>query len=443
MCRRMSLGSAWICELCPPDQRRQVFNRTGSPAVIVQPQNAADIATAIRFARDQRLVLSIRSGGHGIAGQATNDSGLVIDLACLNQVEVLDAAQHRVRIGAGTTWGEAAEALAAHGLAISSGDTRSVGVGGLTLGGGIGWMVRKYGLTIDHLEGAELVTANGEILHVSANEHPDLFWAIRGGGGNFGVATAFEFRAQPISSVISATITYDVSETQAVLTRWRDAMRAAPEELTSMAVVFPGFGEISPQIFVIACYAGDDEAAGRAAIQPLLELGNVQQQDIQRKPYHTLLEEAPHPPGMRMVSEAGFIRTLSDDLLATIPAHFGRTGAPILQLRSLGGAMARLESQATAFPYRDCEAIFWSAAWTPLNAPSTQADDTRRAAWDALKHFRVGTYLNFLSDASQDHVAAAYPPATYARLASIKAKYDPDNVFNQNHNIKPAVGTYA
>ncbi|MBZ0303258.1 MAG: FAD-binding oxidoreductase [Anaerolineae bacterium] len=424
---------------------RSIFNQTSSPAIIVRVKNNEDIATAIQFAQDYQLKLAVRSGGHGLTGLATNDGGLVIDLSHLNQVEVLDPAEHLVRIGAGAKWGQAAEALAAHGLALSSGDTKSVGVGGLTLGGGIGWMVRKYGLTIDRLEAAEIVTATGDTVRVSAHEHPDLFWAIRGGGGNFGVVTSFDFRAQPVQAVVGGLITYDLTETESVLKKWAAFMRTAPEELSSTLVVFSGFGpQFPPQIMVYAYYAGGDQAAANAAIQPLLELGAVKSQDIQKKPYHTLLEEGRvRPAGIRMVSESGFIRTVSDDAVAAIATHFGQPGTPIIQVRSLGGAVARIRPHETAFAHRDSEAVFWSVKMIPADSAPEVVEGVRQETWQWLKPFASGAYVNFLSDASDPSVAAAYPPATYDRLAAVKALYDPDNVFNQNHNVRPVVGNYA
>ena len=206
---------------------RNGFSATGSPAVIVRPQSNEDVAAAIQYARDNHLKLTVRSGGHSQSGMSTNDGGMVIELGHFNKVEVVDPAQHRVRIGAGAKWGDVAQTLSSQGLALSSGDTNSVGVGGLTLGGGIGWLVRKVGLTIDNLESAEIVTADGSALHVSAGVHPDLFWAIRGGGGNFGVVTAFDFRAHPLKSIVAGMAIYDVAEAETVLTKWAAAMRRA------------------------------------------------------------------------------------------------------------------------------------------------------------------------------------------------------------------------
>ncbi|WP_165423505.1 FAD-binding oxidoreductase [Ktedonosporobacter rubrisoli] len=424
---------------------RNVFNQTGSPAGIVKAQTHQDIVEALRFAREQELPLSVRSGGHGLSGQATNTEGLVIDLAAFHQVEILDPKRHLVRLGAGAHWGEAAQALAEHGLAISSGDTKQVGVGGLTLGGGIGWLVRTHGLTIDSLCAAELVTADGRILRVSVEEHPDLFWAIRGGGGNFGVVTSFDFYAIPCPAVIGGSVIYDVAEAESVLAAWAQAMREAPEELNSTILLFSGFGaQVPPRVSVLFCYAGDAQAKADAAIQPLLHLGTVQTQHIQKMPYHAMLEDAVSPPpGLKNVGHNGFLKTLSNEAIAVLAANYGQPGKPIAQIRSLGGAMARVRSQATAFAHRESEALVIVPAFAPVSAGEVQAQQIRQAAWGPLAALSRGAFVNFLTDASQASVAAAYPDETFARLASIKATYDPDNLFNQNWKSKLAVKTQA
>lgn len=427
------------------EKLRNVFNHKGSPAVIIRVHTAEDIVAALRFAREQGLAVSVRSGGHGLNGLATNSGGLVLDLAAFNQVELLDPERHLVRIGVGAQWGEAAKALAAHGLALSSGDTNQVGVGGLTLGGGIGWMVRTYGLTIDSLRAAQIVTADGRILRTSAEEHPDLFWAIRGGGGNFGVVTFFEFEAQPCPIVTGGTVTYEVAAAESVLVGWTRAMREAPDELNSTLVLFSGFGpQVPPRVSVLLCYAGDDEAAANAAIEPFLHLGSVQTRDLQRKPYHTMLEDAaPLPPNLKLAGHDGFLETLNTEAIAALTASYGQPGQPIAQIRGLGGALARVSSQATAFAHRSAEALVVVPAFAPVDALAEQVEQIRQAAWRPLAPLSHGAYVNFLSDASAASVAASYPSATYARLASTKATYDPDNVFNQNQNIKPAVNTQA
>ncbi len=423
---------------------RRSFSRNGSPSVIVQVKSNEDIANAIQYAVDHDLKLSVRSGGHGFSGLSTNEGGLIIDLAHFNSVELLEEAQHLVRVGAGAKWGSVAEKLAEYGLALSSGDTSSVGVGGLTLGGGIGWLVRKYGLTIDSMVGADIVTADGRALHLSKQENADLFWAIRGGGGNFGVVTAFEFRAQPLKTVTGGMINYDLSEAKSALTKWVEVMRNAPEELNSTFILFPGFGPQMPaQLMVFLCYGGEDEAAAKVAIQPLLELGTPTNQMIETKPYYKMLEEAMPPADIIPVSESGFVRTLDAEVIETLAEHFGRPGTPILQIRSLGGAVARVASDATAFAHRDYEAIFWMTTMMPATTPAEQATKARQEAWKPLKQFVTGAYINFLSAVDEDSVSTAYPAETYARLSSIKAAYDPNNVFNQNHNVKPKIGEPA
>lgn len=427
------------------DQLRNVFNQEGHPAVIVRGQSPGDIVLALRFAREQHLPVSVRSGGHGLSGLATNTGGLVLDLAHFNTVEILDPKPHLVRIGAGARWGEVARALATRGLAISSGDTNQVGVGGLTLGGGIGWMVRTYGLTIDSLQAAELITADGRILRISANEHPDLFWAIRGGGGNFGVVTSFDFHAHPCKAIVGGEVIYEMAEVETLLTNWTSAMREAPEELNSTLVLFSGFGpKVPPQIRALLCYAGDDEAAASVAIKPFLQLGTMRSQDIQRKPYYAMLEdEVSPPPSFKMLGYDGFLKTLNEEALGVIAANYGRVGTPSIQIRGLGGAMARVSPQATAFAHRESEALVIVPAIGPVNATEEQAQHIRETAWGPLEPLTSGAYINFLSDANEASVAVAYPGATYARLASIKARYDPDNVFNQNQNIKPSAKTHG
>jgi len=422
---------------------RHVFNRTGSPAVIVRGRTNEDIVTTLRFAREQRLLLSIRSGGHLLTGQATNDSGLVLDLTRFNTVTLLDPKRRLVRIGAGAHWGEVANALAEH-LAISSGDTKQVGVGGLTLGGGIGWMVRTHGLAIDSLRAAELVTADGRILRVTA-EQPDLFWALRGGGGNFGVVTSFDFEAQPCKAIVGGSVIYDTTEAHYVLSNWTSAMRDAPDELNSTIVLFSGFGpQAPPHVMVLICYAGDDEAMAREAIQPLRRLGAVRSEDIRKKPYAAMLEDdMVIPPSLKLAGHDGFVQTLSAEVLAALAAHYGQPGAPIAQIRRLGGAMARISPEATAFAHRGNEALVVVPAFAPVDAPAEQVQQIREAAWRPLAPWSSGAYGNFLSEASAASVAAAYPGATYARLAQIKAIYDPENVFNQNLNIKPATDAQA
>jgi FAD/FMN-containing dehydrogenase len=269
---------------------------SGSPAHVLRPKNVEDVQAGVRFAASAGLVLSVRGGGHGFPGFGTNDGGIVIDLSRLANVEIIDKERHLVRIGGGATWGQVAAVLAPHGLAISSGDTKSVGVGGLTLTGGIGWKVRKYGLALDSVAAAEVVTASGEVVHASAQENPELFWAIRGGGGNFGIVTAFEFVAHPTTDVFYGKIAFPAPAAATVLRGWADYLRTAPEELTSVAEFanpFAGGPEAPVEIYV--AIDGDDPELAAKAIDPIRRLGTVLDDDVALTPYaDTLVDGATH-----------------------------------------------------------------------------------------------------------------------------------------------------
>ncbi|MER7370964.1 FAD-binding oxidoreductase, partial [Nonomuraea wenchangensis] len=280
----------------------------GSPALVLRPKTVADARAGVRFAAAAGLPLSVRGGGHGFAGFATNDGGVVLDLAHLAQVEIVDERRHLVRVGGGATWGQVADALAPHGLAISSGDTRSVGVGGLTLGGGIGWKVRKYGLALDSLVAAEVVTAAGDVVRASAEENPELFWALRGGGGNFGVVTAFVFAGHPTTDVFHGTITFPAAEAATVLQGWAEHLRTAPEELTSVAdFANPFAGGPQAPVQVHVAFDGDDPRLAARAIDPLRRLGTVTGDGVELRPYaETLVEGLVPPPGIRLVTRSGF-----------------------------------------------------------------------------------------------------------------------------------------
>ena len=268
------------------------------------PQSVEDVQAGVRFAASAGLLLSVRGGGHGFPGFGTNDGGVVIDLGKLANVEIIDKERHLVRIGGGATWGQVAAALAPHGLAISSGDTKSVGVGGLTLTGGIGWKVRKYGLALDNVAAAEVVTASGEVVRASAEENPELFWAIRGGGGNFGIVTAFEFAAHPTTDVFYGKIAFAASEAATVLQGWADYLRTAPDELTSTADFANPFGggpEAPVEIHV--AFDGDDPELAAQAIDPIRRLGTVTGDDIALQPYaDTLADGMTPPPGIEVLA---------------------------------------------------------------------------------------------------------------------------------------------
>ena len=422
------------------DDAARVFFATGRPALVVRPRDPDEVAAAIRYATRHDVAVSVRSGGHSPLGHSTNTGGIVIDLAHLDGVDVLDADRRLVRVGGGATWGKVSATLDPYGWALTAGDTSDVGVGGLTLGGGMGWMVRRHGLAIDNLVGARVVTADGRLVTASGEEHPDLFWALRGGGGNFGVVVDFDFVAQPVSTVHYGTITYEVDDPADLIRRWRDAMRLAPEELSSTLALLPQMPGAARLANVLLCFAGAPGTAvadADAAIEPMLELGTVIQASITEQRYAEILEDAQHPPGVRLVGRNTLVRSIDDGVIAAIEALLGAAGPRAVAVRSLGGAFARVASDATAFAHREAEAMLVGMVILPETATDAEAERALEP-WRAVAAYGVGTYINFQGSATDADLAAAYPPATYARLAAVKSAYDPGNLFALNHNIEPA-----
>ncbi len=408
----------------------------GTPDLVVRPRDAAEVAAALRYAAGAGLTVSVRSGGHSMAGFGTHTDGMVIDLRRISHVRVLDRAARRVRVGAGATWGAVSRTLQPDGLALSAGDTASVGVGGLTLGGGIGWMVRRYGLAIDSLAGAELVTADGQLIHADAAQHDELFWALRGGGGNFGVVVSFDFTAQPVTSVHYGRITYQAASLPRIIAGWRDLMRAADENLTTtLSLMPPVMGQPDGAVLQI-CYASPDPAATATALRPFRQLAPVAGENIRVVPYAGILEDPVQSPEVRLEIRNALFPEPDDAAIAAIAALRG--GGAVAGLRSLGGAAARVEPDATAFAHRDTEVMAVAAVMLPPGAPPSRASQAL-AGWPALAARSSGAYIGFLGSATDADVAAAYPPATHQRLAAVKRRYDPDNVFRRNHNVLPGL----
>jgi FAD/FMN-containing dehydrogenase len=428
---------------------RTVWNGTADhlPGLIVRCASAADVSAAVTFAREQSLELSVRSGGHSLAGYGTNDGGMVIDLSHMKAISI-DPERRIAKMEAGLTWGEVANTLQPHGLALSSGDTRTVGVGGLLLGGGIGWMARKYGLTLDHLRAVELVTADGEHLRASAEEHADLFWGLRGGGGNFGIATSFEVDLHPAGIVLGGAVFYEMVEAASILREYARYAATAPDELTTMAMLMaappapfiPPDKHGSPVVAVSLCYTGD-LAQGERVIAPLRHLGTVVADVIAPIPYpvmFTFTEEATRPD-FPQYARSLFASSLSDDLVQSIVcASAGRISPEtMVQIRILGGAVSRVPADATAFAHRDKQAMLsvFNTQFQPGNDEHLlQAEQV----WQSLRPYADGVYVNFLADEGEQRIKEAYPPATYARLAALKERYDPTNLFHLNQNIRPA-----
>jgi len=421
------------------ESARRAVMASGRPASVLRPKSVGDVQAGVRFAASAGLVLSVRGGGHGFPGFGTNDDGVVIDLSTLATVEIIDNERHLVRIGGGATWGQVAAALAPHGLAISAGDTKSVGVGGLTLTGGIGWKVRKYGLALDNVVAAEVVTANGGVVRASAEENPELFWAVRGGGGNFGIVTAFAFVAHPTTDVFSGKIAFPASEAAAVLQGWADYLRTAPEALTSVAdVANPFAGGPAAPVEISVAFDGDDPARAAQAIAPIRRLGTVLADDIALKPYaDTLVDGMTPPPGIQLVTRSAFVDTDSVPEVLQILAEVGASErSPLIAVRSVGGAVSRVPADATAYAHRQAElmVVTTTAGPKPVVEAARPALD---AIWGRLAPHVNGAYANFLTSATEEDVAAIYPPETYQRLAAVKRQYDPGNLFARNHNVRP------
>ncbi|SFA94087.1 FAD/FMN-containing dehydrogenase [Amycolatopsis marina] len=436
---RSHLGSM---VLLPEDdgyaEAARTFSTTGTPALIVRPRDAHEVSAAIRYARHQDLAVSVRSGGHSVLGHSAGVGGMTLDLRRLDAVTMIDDGERIVRIGAGADWGRVAAFLEPYGLALTAGDHARVGVGGLTVGGGIGWLVRKHGLAIDNLLAARVVTADGRLLVASEDENEDLFWAIRGGGGNFGVVVSFDFAAQPVTTVHYGTVTYQGDDVVSLLRGWRDHMRSAQDELSSTLVLTPKLFGMPESVMLLLCYSGNDSAAAAEAIDPLLGLGTVTGKQISATRYVDILEkEAELPPGVRIAARNSLVRSLGDEVLAAIAGTHGSNTSTVLSLRSLGGAFARVPADATAFAHRDAEAMIVATAF--LEEGATEAEvEKALTPWQAVAAHGSGVYGNFQGSETAADLAAIYPPATYARLAAAKQTYDPANVFHRNHNIAPS-----
>jgi FAD/FMN-containing dehydrogenase len=428
------------------DQARTIFygGFDRRPALIVRVADAADVAQVITLARQTGLPLAVRSGGHSNAGHGVVDDGIVLDLADMRALDI-DVEHRTAWAETGLTAAEYSAATAVHGLATGFGDTGSVGIGGITLGGGVGYLVRRYGLTIDSLLAADIVTADGQLRRVDAETEPDLFWAIRGGGGNFGVATRFQYRLHEVGTIVGGLLV--LPATPEVIAGFVAAAEAAPAELSTIANIMPAppmpflppeqHGQ--PVVLGMMAYAGPVETA-KQALAPFRALAPALADMVHPMPYPEIYppdEEDYHPTG---TAYSMFVNTIDRPAAEAIVAHLRAAPAPIAvaQVRVLGGAMARVPVEATAFAHRRSRIMVNVAAVyeRPEDAPE-------RGAWvnslvAALRQDDNGVYVNFLAEEGPDRVHAAYPGATWDRLAAIKARYDPTNLFRVNQNIAPA-----
>jgi FAD/FMN-containing dehydrogenase len=428
------------------DEMRQVFlgGVDGHPSAIVRVAQAADVARVLAYARETGIELAVRAGGHSNAGQSTTDGGVVLDLRDMRAID-FDPGARTVRAEAGLTALDVTNATAADGLAVGFGDTGSVGIAGITLGGGIGYMTRKHGLTIDSLLAAELVTADGEVHVVDADHEPDLFWAIRGGGGNFGVATRFLYRLQDVSQVVGGMLI--LPATPDVIVGFMAAAEAAPEELSTIANIMPAppmpflpeehHGKLVVLSMIV--HVGDLEA-GEKAVAPFRALATPMVDMIKPMDYPEIYP--PEDPEYRPtpVQKTFFLDRVEHEEAETIVRFLEASDASLraAQLRFLGGAMARVPAEATAFAHRQRRIL----AVVVNFYDKTPEDRARRQAWvddfsAALHPSDDAGYVNFLGNEGEARVRAAYPGATWDRLVAIKRRYDPGNVFRLNQNIPP------
>jgi hypothetical protein len=433
------------------DDARKVYNAMidRRPALIARCAGPSDVAQVVRFARDHGLPLAVRGGGHNGAGLGTCDDGVVIDLSLLREIRV-DPAARRVRVGGGCTWGEVDRATGEHGLATPSGIISTTGVGGLTLGGGLGHLTRKFGLAIDNLLAANVVLANGEQVRASADEHPDLFWALRGGGGNYGVVTAFEFRLHEVGTVVAGPTLWSMEHAAEVLSVYRDFLPAAPRELNGFFAFcsvppgppFPEELHLRKVCGVVWCHVGGEQDAA-AAMAPMLDAlpepllhgpGPMPHADIQSA------FDGVYPPGHQWYWRADFVNEIPDEAVAA-HARFGTempTWQSTMHLYPIDGAAHDVASSDTAWSYREARwgSVFAGVDPDPANVGAIR--DWTVDYFDALHPYSAGgAYVNMMMDEGQDRVRASYRD-NYARLARIKASYDPENLFRINQNIRPA-----
>ena len=443
------------------DEARAVWNGSVDrrPRLIARCTGTADVAAAVRFARDQGLEIAVRGGGHNVAGTAVCDDGIVIDLSAMRAVTV-DPISRTALVQGGALWGDVDHETQAHGLATTGGIVSHTGVGGVSLGGGIGWLMRKHGLAIDNLLEAEVVTAEGDIIRAAEDDHADLFWALRGGGGNFGVVGSFRFRLHPVGPmVVAGPVFWAADDTAEVLRFYRDFINGAPDELGNIVRLgtippWPSVDEglhFRPAIAVASCYAGPIED-GEAAVRPLREFGTPLVDLVGPTPYveHQRGIDDTVPHGWQYYWKSANLTGISDDVIGIVAEHAYEARSPrsMVVMFHMGGAVARVPHTTTAYPGRDAKYnIVIEGVWLPEQHDDVAASETAwaRTFLDELRPYREGVYVNFLDrDDDSSRVRESYGDDTYPRLAEVKARYDPDNVFHHNKNIQPAaVPTYG
>lgn len=425
------------------DEARMVWNGMidRHPGMIVRCAGVADVIAAVNFARANDLLVAVRGGGHNAAGLAVCDGGMVIDLSPMKGIRV-DPVRRTVQAQAGVTWREFDRETTAFGLATTGGAISTTGISGLTLGGGLGWLMRGYGLACDNLLSADVVTADGRFLTASATEHAELFWGLRGGGGNFGVVTSLEFQLHPVPPLMLAgMVVHPVERAAEVLRFYREFTQTAPEQLTTFAGLLTSPDGV-PVVALLLCYNGPVEE-GEKVLQPLRAFGPPVADQIAPMPYtevQRMLDEA-FPAGLQVYWRSDFLTGLNDDVIRTLVDRFATVPSPLsaLVLEQFGGAVGRISREATAFDHRDADYnLVIVSRWTDPAAPDPHIAWSRDVS-QAVRPFTRGVYVNYLGvGEGEDRVRAAYGAAKFERLVALKNQYDPANFFRMNQNIRPA-----
>jgi FAD/FMN-containing dehydrogenase len=432
------------------DEARRVWNGSVDrrPALIIRCAGVADVLAAVRFARENGLPAAVRSGGHSFPGLSVADGALIIDLSLMKGVRI-DPDARVVRVQAGVLIGELDRETQAFGLAVPCGLVTHTGVAGLTLGGGIGWIMRKHGLSIDQLVSVDLVTASGEFVRASAEENPDLFWGLRGGGGNFGIVTEFEFRCVPLGThVLAGPIMWPMEKSAEVLRFYRDWIAEAPDELMTIInhrkapplPFVPLELQGKPVVLVLCCWVGDPDE-GERVLRPLRRFSSPAVDAVVRKPYvdHQAMLDPSFPHGRWYYFKSCDVAELTDEIIDVTVEHSSRISSPLTSfpIWQMGGAVSRVSPEESAFNGRTAGFTYNIGACTATSAGFAEERDWVRGFWSALAPWHEGVYVNFLGDEGADRVRQAYGPDKYDRLQALKRKYDPDNFFRFNQNISP------
>jgi FAD/FMN-containing dehydrogenase len=432
--------------LCPGDDHydsaRTIHNGMidRRPALIVRCAGVADVLEAVTFARSHHLVVAVRGGGHGVPGFAVCDGGLMIDLSRMKAVRV-DPVHRTARAEGGATWGDFDHETQAFGLATTGGIARPTGIAGLTLGGGHGYLMRAYGLACDNLLSVDVVTADGRLLTASATEHTDLFWAVRGGGGNFGVVTAFEYRLHPVSQMLGGLLVYPLTHAKDVFRFYRNFTQTTPEALGSLCNLAT-LPDGTPAAVILLAYNGSVED-GEPLLRPLRTCAPLLADQVGLMPYIALqsIVENFNPPGLRNYWKSNYLQDLSDGAIEVLVDHYRTVPAPHTHvvIEHLGGAVSRVGADETAVDHREALYNFLIVGMWADAAMDAQVIGWVRELWGALQPFSSGgLYVNYEAEHDMGRVQAAYSPAKYARLVAVKSTYDPTNLFRLNQNIPPA-----